>query len=63
MPIGSFTPKQRMEAIAAAEPLVDREGYKPSIRLRANQIKMKRYFNRAQSPTGCAPPKTAMSKC
>jgi hypothetical protein len=41
MALGSYTPKQRMEAIAAAEAQLDREGHKPSIRLRPNQIKMK----------------------
>jgi hypothetical protein len=39
--LGSYTPKQRMEAIAAAEAQLDREGHKPSIRLRPNQIKIK----------------------
>jgi hypothetical protein len=41
MALGSYTPKQRMEAIAAAEAQLDREGHKPSVRLRPNQIKMK----------------------
>jgi hypothetical protein len=30
MTLGSYTPKQRMEAIAAAEAQLDREGHKPS---------------------------------
>jgi ParB-like chromosome segregation protein Spo0J len=41
MPIGSYTPKQRMEAIAEAETRLDREGHKPLIWLRPNQIKTK----------------------
>jgi hypothetical protein len=41
MALGSYTPKQRMEAVAAAEAQLDREGHKLSIRLRPNQIKMK----------------------
>jgi ParB-like nuclease domain len=41
MPIGSYTPKQRIEAIAEAETRLDREGHKPDIWLRANQIKTK----------------------
>jgi hypothetical protein len=41
MALGSYTPKQRMEAIAEAETRLDREGHKPFLWLRPNQIKTK----------------------
>jgi hypothetical protein len=36
--LGSYTPKQRMEAIAAAEAQLDREGHKPSIRCKPSAL-------------------------
>jgi hypothetical protein len=41
MGLGSYTPKQRMEAIAEAETRLDQEGYEQHVWLRPGQIKTK----------------------